>query len=201
MNPGRVYEWNGHHYCNYATPEGEATLDVPATELATAARNPAGFVARSLGVSVEHYLAWHAAGHTVRCASKTRGGERCQNLVRGGSHIGISRWIELQGSYCRLHGRPKTCAATAGQTDRETVKLETGRIGSRTTEQLILAKYGRALLNIEQVADLLDRSPGGLRITLCQSGDLGAKLRECRARIGRRVLFRVTDLAKMLDRA
>ena len=70
-----------------------------------------------------------------------------------------------------------------------------------TTEELILAKYGRPLLNLEQVADLLDRSPGGLRITLCRSGDLSTKLRECRARIGRRVMFRVADLAKMLDRA
>jgi hypothetical protein len=70
-----------------------------------------------------------------------------------------------------------------------------------TTEELILVKYGRPLLNFDQVADLLDRSPSGLRITLCRSGDLGDRLRECRARIGRRVMFRVADLAKMLDEA
>lgn len=70
-----------------------------------------------------------------------------------------------------------------------------------TTEELILTKYGRPLLNLEQLADLLDRSPSGLRITLCRSGELSTQLRECQARIGRRVMFRVADLAKMLDRA
>lgn len=70
-----------------------------------------------------------------------------------------------------------------------------------TTEELILAKYGRPLLNLTELADLLNRSPGGLRITLCRAGDLSDRLRGCRARIGRRVMFRVTDLARMLDEA
>lgn len=68
-----------------------------------------------------------------------------------------------------------------------------------TTEELILTKYGRPLLNFEQVADLLDRSPAGLRITLCRSGEVSDRLRDCRVKIGRRVLFRVADLARMLD--
>lgn len=70
-----------------------------------------------------------------------------------------------------------------------------------TTEELILTKYGRPLLNLNQVADLLDRSPRGLRITLCRSGDFGDRLRKCRAKIGRRVMFRVADLARLLDAA
>lgn len=69
-----------------------------------------------------------------------------------------------------------------------------------TTEELIAAKYG-PLLSVVQVADLLNRTPAGLRVTLCRSGDLSDRLRECRVRIGRRVMFRVTDLAKMLDEA
>jgi len=68
-----------------------------------------------------------------------------------------------------------------------------------TTEELILAKYGRPLLNFDQVADLLDRSPGGLRITLTRQGRLSDRLRKCRVKIGRRVLFRVPELARMLD--
>lgn len=68
-----------------------------------------------------------------------------------------------------------------------------------TTDELILAKYGRPLLNVDQVADLLDRSPGGLRITLTREGPFSDKLRECRVRVGRRVLFRVPDLARMID--
>lgn len=68
-----------------------------------------------------------------------------------------------------------------------------------TTEEMILARYGGPLLTYEQVAELLHRSPGGLRITMCRSGSLSERLRECRVRIGRRVLFRVTGLVEIVD--
>lgn len=68
-----------------------------------------------------------------------------------------------------------------------------------TTEEIILAKYGGPLLSFAQVAELLHRSPNGLRITLYRSGSLPDRLRECRVRIGRRVLFRAADVARLVD--
>ncbi|TAN05068.1 MAG: DNA-binding protein [Rhodanobacteraceae bacterium] len=70
-----------------------------------------------------------------------------------------------------------------------------------TTEEMILSRYGGPLLTYEQVAELLHRSPGGLRITLCRRGELPDRLRECRVRIGRRVLFRVSGLVHIVDAA
>lgn len=70
-----------------------------------------------------------------------------------------------------------------------------------TTEEMILAKYGGPLLTYEQVAELLHRSPAGLRITMCRNGRLSELLRDCRVRIGRRVLFRVSGVARIADGA
>lgn len=68
-----------------------------------------------------------------------------------------------------------------------------------TTEELILHKYGRPLLNYEQIADLLDRTPGAIRLMLYRPGTINDQLRRCRVRIGKRVLFRVADVARLVD--
>lgn len=74
-----------------------------------------------------------------------------------------------------------------------------GETNRMTTEEIILAKYGGPLLSYDQVAELLHRSPGGLRITLCRHGELPEQLRKCRVRIGRRVLFRVSGLVDIVE--
>lgn len=68
-----------------------------------------------------------------------------------------------------------------------------------TTEEMIFAKYGGPLLSYDQVAELLHRSPAGLRITLCRDGELPNQLRRCRVRIGRRVLFHISGLVQIVD--
>ncbi|WP_081489326.1 helix-turn-helix domain-containing protein [Advenella kashmirensis] len=68
-----------------------------------------------------------------------------------------------------------------------------------TTEELLLKHYGSPLLTLQQVAQLLNRSPDGLRITLAGNNDVARKLRPARRKIGRRVLFSVAELSRFID--
>jgi hypothetical protein len=49
------------------------------------------------------------------------------------------------------------------------------------------------------VAQLLDRSPDGLRVTLRGSNPLGRQLCAARVKIGRRVHFKVRPIALLVD--
>jgi len=68
-----------------------------------------------------------------------------------------------------------------------------------TTEAILLSQFNTPLLSLEQVAQILDRSPDGLRITLSGNSELARRLRPARKRFGRRVLFSVTELARFID--
>lgn len=69
-----------------------------------------------------------------------------------------------------------------------------------TTEETLLARYaGATLLSIEQLAEILHRSKGGLRISLSGDNDLSRKILPCRVKLGRRVYFRTADIAKVID--
>lgn len=71
-----------------------------------------------------------------------------------------------------------------------------------TTEELILTHNGGSpLLSLSQVAEILHRSPEGLRITLSGNTELAQSLRPCRIKIGRRVYFRVAGIARLIDEA
>ncbi|GGH93464.1 plasmid-related protein [Pseudomonas fluvialis] len=70
-----------------------------------------------------------------------------------------------------------------------------------TEEQILLACGGSPLLSLEQVAEILHRSPAGLRITLTGNNELARKLGTARLKIGRRVYFRVTAIANLIDEA
>lgn len=67
-----------------------------------------------------------------------------------------------------------------------------------STETYLLEKFG-PLLSIEQLAGLLDRSADGLRLTLNHGGDMAEKFNPARKKIGRRVYFRSSLVAKVLD--
>lgn len=69
------------------------------------------------------------------------------------------------------------------------------------TETLLLHQFKTPLLSLEQVAHVLNRSPDGLRITLSGDNDLARRLLPAKKKIGRRVLFRVAELAKFIDEA
>lgn len=68
----------------------------------------------------------------------------------------------------------------------------------KTTEQILIDKYG-PLLTFIQVAELLDRSVQGLRMTLGGNSEFAKTMRPARRKIGRRVYFKVADLAKLID--
>lgn len=72
------------------------------------------------------------------------------------------------------------------------------------TELHISQLYGAPLITLEAVAEILGRKPNSLRILINQGrGDeaLAKKLRACRAHLGRRVMFRVADIARLIDEA
>lgn len=71
-----------------------------------------------------------------------------------------------------------------------------------TTEEWLFEKYGNSpLLSFTQVAEILHRSPEGLRITLRTNCDLASKLKPNRLKIGRRVYFKIADIANLIDQA
>lgn len=69
-----------------------------------------------------------------------------------------------------------------------------------TTEEVIIKQYG-ILLSFKDCAALLGRSSEGLRVTLSRDSELARKLKPAKIKIGRRVLFRASALAKLLDEA
>lgn len=71
-----------------------------------------------------------------------------------------------------------------------------------TTEELILSRTGGSpLLSLTQVAEILHRSPEGLRITLSGDNELARNLRPCRVKIGRRVYFKIQDIVRLIEEA
>lgn len=67
-----------------------------------------------------------------------------------------------------------------------------------STENFLLQKFG-PLLSLSQLADLLDRSVDGLRLSLSQDGEMSRKFNPARKKIGRRVYFRSSLIAPILD--
>lgn len=67
-----------------------------------------------------------------------------------------------------------------------------------TTEEHLLESCG-PLMTMGQLAKLLDRSPEGLRIGLRQNSSWATKVNAARLKIGRRVYYRTTDIAKLID--
>lgn len=71
-----------------------------------------------------------------------------------------------------------------------------------TTEEFLYRKYGGSpLLSFSQVAEILHRSPEGLKITLRTNCELANQLKPNRVKIGRRVYFKVSDIANLIDQA
>jgi len=69
------------------------------------------------------------------------------------------------------------------------------------TEQMtniLLEKYG-PFLSIEQLADVLDRSPKGLRITLQRANsEVTKQFKPARKKLGRRVYFNAVRVAEIM---
>ncbi len=71
---------------------------------------------------------------------------------------------------------------------------------SDITEQMtdiLIKKYG-PFLSINQLADALDRSPEGLRITLMRDSEVSRQFQCARSKIGRRVYFNAVSVAEIM---
>ncbi|WP_417212833.1 hypothetical protein [Acinetobacter venetianus] len=78
----------------------------------------------------------------------------------------------------------------------------TAKENTMSTEESLYNHYGGSpLLSFTQVAEILHSSPEGLRITLRTNCDLANKLKPNRIKIGRRVYFKVSDIANLIDQA
>jgi len=66
-----------------------------------------------------------------------------------------------------------------------------------TAEETLIKQYG-PLLTINQLAGILDRSPGGLRTAPGSSGEWVNKINATRLRSGRRLYFRTVEVADVL---
>ena len=71
----------------------------------------------------------------------------------------------------------------------------------RRLEDTLTQKYG-VLLSQTQLAELLNRTPGGLRYSLCHPPDFQTrKLKACGRRIGRRVYYPAAEVAQIIGAA
>lgn len=66
-----------------------------------------------------------------------------------------------------------------------------------TIEDILIHQYG-PLLTTEQLANVLQRSPEGLRLTLRGNSEWVQRINATRLRLGRRVYFRTLDVAQVL---
>jgi hypothetical protein len=62
---------------------------------------------------------------------------------------------------------------------------------------ILINKYG-PFLSINQLADALDRSPEGLRITLLRDSEVSRQFQSARSKIGRRVYFNAVSVAEIM---
>lgn len=67
-----------------------------------------------------------------------------------------------------------------------------------TIEETLLRRFG-PLLSVAQLASVLDRSPDGLRISLRATSEWAQKINAARLKIGRRVYFRTSQVAQLID--
>lgn len=70
-----------------------------------------------------------------------------------------------------------------------------------TVDILLKVTGGSPLLTYDRLAEVLDRSPSGLRTILGQDNELSRKLLPVKKKIGKRVYFNVLDVARLLDEA
>ena len=69
-----------------------------------------------------------------------------------------------------------------------------------TTEEQLIEWYG-PLLSLTALSELLKRSPDGLRIALYEQSDFAQQWNAAKRKVGRRVYFRASDVASLIDAA
>ena len=72
------------------------------------------------------------------------------------------------------------------------------RSHAMTTEEQLIKRYG-PLLSLIDLSELLKRSPDGLRIALRSQTDFAVRWSAAKRKVGRRVYFRASDVAVLID--
>ena len=67
-----------------------------------------------------------------------------------------------------------------------------------TIEETLLAKFG-PLMSVVALANLLDRSPEGLRMYLRGNSEWAERINTTKVKVGRRLYFRTSELAQFLS--
>lgn len=67
-----------------------------------------------------------------------------------------------------------------------------------STEEYLLSRFG-PLMSLANIAELLNRSADGLRVSLYSDTDLSRKLKPTMIRIGRRLYFRTLQVQDVLE--
>lgn len=70
-----------------------------------------------------------------------------------------------------------------------------------TVEILLRMTGGSPLISLTKMAEILHRSPDGLRLTLATNCELSRQLNPHKKRIGRRVFFDLVAVARFIDDA
>lgn len=68
----------------------------------------------------------------------------------------------------------------------------------KTTINLLHEKYG-PLMSLESLAEILDRSTEGLRVSLTKNSELYMAINLTKRKLGRRIYFKVEGIAKIID--
>lgn len=69
----------------------------------------------------------------------------------------------------------------------------------KTVDLLLRISGGTPFLTYSQLAEVFQRSPGGLKNLIGQDNEFSRKLKPARKKYGRRVYFSVLEVAKLLD--
>jgi hypothetical protein len=67
-----------------------------------------------------------------------------------------------------------------------------------TIEGAMVKQHG-SFLSLTELVKILDKSPEGLRISLRSSGEWVKQINAARLRLGRRVYFRTSEIANILN--
>jgi len=67
-----------------------------------------------------------------------------------------------------------------------------------TTEELLIKEYG-VLLSLKDCAQLFGRSIDGLRVSLVRNTPLAEKFSKAKVKLGRRVMFKASAIAQIID--
>jgi hypothetical protein len=95
---------NGHLYT--PVPHGQREVPLTAQDILEFQSDPALFVARLFGATVEDYLAWREETNFewVECSATLDDGRKCRGIIAGSGQPSFAGYLALRGSCCRTHG-------------------------------------------------------------------------------------------------